>query len=108
VELEKHRRLPPARVHDAERNVLVRSRRTLHQATAASGLVGPVISEARRRLHVTGEIVALAIVVPLTFSVAANQNLPEWQRSFLYATALGTMVIDGYLLGKWAQDRPVG
>jgi hypothetical protein len=57
---------------------------------------------AQKKLHVASEALALAVVAPVTAYIAhANPELPRWQRGFLFATAVGTLLVDGYLLAEW-------
>lgn len=58
--------------------------------------------EEQRGLHIATEALAVTVVAPVTLYIAANNpQMPRWQRGFLYAVAVGSVFVDGYLLAKW-------
>ena len=60
----------------------------------------------QKALHIASEAVALAIVAPaLAYIAHSNPGLPRWQKVFLYGAAVGTALVDGYLLAQWDGDR---
>jgi hypothetical protein len=62
----------------------------------------PTISQSQRDLHVWSEAAALVVVAPLLTYVAVTQRqLPPWQRWGLLGVAVGTLLIDGWLLTRW-------
>jgi predicted nucleotidyltransferase len=63
------------------------------------------ISKSQRQLHVLSEGVALFVIAPFLLSVSKNEGLTEGQRRGLQATAVATILVDGYLLSRWMQNR---
>ena len=62
--------------------------------------------EEQRKLHMASEALAIGAVAPVSAYIAAtNPQLPRWQRTFLYGLAVGTLIVDGYLLGKWLEKK---
>ena len=56
------------------------------------------IPEWQRNLHVVSETLAL-ISIPFTFAAAAAARGPH--KRFLWALAIGTLLVDGLLLLQW-------
>jgi hypothetical protein len=56
------------------------------------------ISAWQRRLHIVTETAAV-LMVPLLFAAADDAREPH--KSRLKALAVGTMVVDGFLLYRW-------
>ena len=56
-----------------------------------------------RTLHMVTELGALVLLAPFSWHVAKNPALPEWQRRGLQATAIATLLVDGYLLYQWCK-----
>lgn len=61
------------------------------------------ISKSQHKVHVVAESIALFVVAPFLLSVSKNEGLTESQRRGLQATAVATILVDGYLLTRWAQ-----
>jgi hypothetical protein len=59
-----------------------------------------------RTLHMVTELGALVLLAPLSWHVAKNPALPEWQRRGLQATALVTVLVDGWLFYQWYKRGP--
>jgi hypothetical protein len=58
--------------------------------------------EKHKALHMATEALALFLTVPLALRLAAQQGpLTDTQRKHLYMYAVGTLLIDGYLLVQW-------
>jgi len=58
--------------------------------------------EKHRTLHITTELLAVAVTVPAALALARHQGpLTEKQRKRLRLYAAATLSIDGYLLWKW-------
>lgn len=55
-------------------------------------------------LHIAGELVAVAVVAPITWIISENKNLKGWQSRMLKGFAVGTVLVDGYLLWRWAVE----
>jgi hypothetical protein len=56
----------------------------------------------QRRVHVTSEIAALVLAAPLLFY--ASRTLPNPNaRTLALGLAIGTVVVDGWLLWKFSQ-----
>lgn len=64
------------------------------------------ITPAQRKLHMTAEAFAVFAVAPFTLWVASQQT--GIAKLGLYAIGLGTLAVDGYLLAKYAANRPGG
>ncbi len=60
------------------------------------------VTQGQRAIHVVAEIVGLTVVAPILGSLALKSQFSRRQRWFLGATALGTALVDGYLLFRWA------
>jgi hypothetical protein len=58
------------------------------------------ISPEQRRVHVAGEVLAVAVVAPLLLYVAATTKDPV-ARSVSLAVGLGTLAVDSWLLWRW-------
>jgi hypothetical protein len=70
-------------------------------------LARPVlITEGQRRLHVASEWVAVALVVPALGWVALNPRVPRTARWIAGAVAVGSLLVDGYLLTRWKTPQP--
>lgn len=52
-------------------------------------------------LHVVSEAAAVAIGVPLLLATAARREPTQAQRRGLRAMALGTLLVDGWLITRW-------
>ena len=63
-----------------------------------------LVSLQRRRIHVGTELLAVAIAVPMLWSIAAAPRLTDSHRSFLRLLAVGTLLVDGWLLLQWKRD----
>ncbi len=59
------------------------------------------ISEQQRRVHVWSETVAVVAVAPLLAYLATRRELPDWARLGLGAAAVGTLLVDGWLLSRY-------
>lgn len=66
-------------------------------------MVNPV-SPLKRRVHIGAERVAVFVVAPGLFWV--SHRMPRGKdRSFVQAVALGTLLVDGWLLTQWGRSR---
>ena len=54
-----------------------------------------------RTLHIISEAIAILIVVPWLIWIVWKKEISDLDRLFLIALAIGTLLIDGYLLVKW-------
>jgi hypothetical protein len=61
------------------------------------------IPESQVRLHRTAETLAIVAVAPFMLYLASRKSLPQWARTSAGVIALGTLLIDGYLLSRWSQ-----
>jgi hypothetical protein len=60
------------------------------------------ITKRQRNLHVTAEAIAVVAVAPLLLHVAAQERpLTKTERHAVTAVAIGTLLIDGYLLYRY-------
>lgn len=57
----------------------------------------------QRDIHVVTEVAAV-LMVPLLFSAAAAAKEPHKTR--LQFLAVGTLIVDGFLLYRWTRNRP--
>lgn len=64
------------------------------------------ITEQQRQVHVVSELVALVFVAPLLGYVATRRELPDWARYGVGAAALGTLLVDGWLLRRYLRKAP--
>lgn len=57
--------------------------------------------------HIVFEVIALVVVAPILAYIAYSNwsALPLWQTLALAVISLGTLLVDGYLLSRWASDR---
>lgn len=62
-----------------------------------------IVPKWQRDLHVVTETAAL-LMVPLLFAAAASAREPH--KSRLQVLAVGTLVVDGFLLYRWTRNRP--
>lgn len=54
-----------------------------------------------QKVHTRSEAFAVGVLAPTTLYIGlTNKSLPDWQRTFLVAAALGTFAVDGYLLWR--------
>lgn len=62
----------------------------------------------QRKIHIAGEIAALAVVVPFCVYLAtrSRKQLPTWARITAGAIGAGTLFIDGYLLTRTLRQLP--
>lgn len=73
-------------------------------------MTAPVcVAPSQVRLHRVSELVAVLGLAPLLVYVALAASPPRWARTGLVAAAIGTVLIDGYLLTQWrrADGQPV-
>lgn len=63
-----------------------------------------VISRHQRRVHVVGEVLAITFVVPFMGYLATRRTLPTWVRLSAAAVGLGSLLLDGYVLWKFAES----
>lgn len=71
--------------------------------TLPSGEVA--ITKTQRNIHVFFEALALPAAGLMAYMAYSNKFLPPWQRSFLYVTAITTVVVDGGLLISYAREK---
>lgn len=64
-----------------------------------------VISDEQRNIHVGGEIMALAVVAPFLAHLSTRRDLPKWARLLSGSIAAGTLLVDGWLLWKYATAK---
>ncbi len=64
---------------------------------APSGPGAVCISDARRKLHRTTELIAVFAVAPFMIWLSTNKRLPPWARVASGAIGVGTLLVDGYL-----------
>lgn len=62
-----------------------------------------MIDPAQRRVHVASELIAVLLVVPFGLYLAADSRQRSWVRLAGGALAVGTLIVDGSLLLRWAQ-----
>jgi len=62
------------------------------------------VDETRRSLHISTELLAVTVAVPILLGVAAAPKLTKPHRTFLRALAVSTLLVDGWLLWRWKQD----
>lgn len=62
---------------------------------------GTCISAEQRRVHVVAEALAVVLVAPLLGYVATRPELPDWARVGAGAAAVGTLLVDGWLLSRY-------
>lgn len=61
------------------------------------------ISETQRKVHVVSEALALVVGVPMLLWIGTRKReLTSLEKAGLLTLALGTVVVDGALLAKWA------
>lgn len=77
--------------------------RTAAVRELASGEIA--ISKTQRNVHVFFEALALPAAGLMAYMAYTNKNLPDWQRGFLYVTAVTTIVVDGGLLISYAREK---
>lgn len=65
------------------------------------------IPEQQRQVHVVSELIALVLVTPLLGYVATRRELPDWARYGAGAAALGTVLVDGWLLSRYLRAAPM-
>ena len=65
------------------------------------------VPQSRVNVHVVSEAVALLVAVPLLLATAANPRPTDAQRRGLRALAVGTLLVDGWLLAQWARQGGV-
>lgn len=59
------------------------------------------VPQSQRQLHVASESIALLVIAPFLLGVAQTPTLTPAQRQGLRATAIATILVDGYLLTRW-------
>lgn len=62
---------------------------------------GVCIDEGQRRVHLFGEVLGIAVAPTMFYAATRSSWFSPWQRAALQSIALGTLVIDGYLLARW-------
>ncbi len=67
---------------------------------------GRLVSQRRRRVHVSTELAAVAIVAPMLWSIASAPRLTASDRTFLRVLAVATLFVDGWLLSRWGGPGP--
>lgn len=63
------------------------------------------ISKTQRNIHVFFEALALPAAGVMFYMAYSNRLLPPWQRNFLYATSIATVIVDGGLLISYAREK---
>lgn len=84
--------------------------RRFHAATKAGAVrelpSGEIaISRSQRNVHVFFEALALPAAGLTAYVAYSNKSLPDWQRNFLYAMAITTVIVDGGLLISYAREK---
>ncbi len=67
---------------------------------------GLLVSQKRRRVHVSAELAAVAVVAPMLWTIAAAPRLTDSHRAFLRVLAVATVLLDGWLLSRWGGPGP--
>lgn len=62
---------------------------------------GTCISPRQRQVHVASETVAVLVIAPFLAYLAQRRALPTWARVGAAAVAVGTLVVDGWLLSRY-------
>ena len=57
-----------------------------------------------RTLHIVSEAIAVLVVVPWLIWIVWKKELSDIDRLFLLVLAIGTLLVDGYLLIKWYES----
>ncbi len=57
----------------------------------------------QRGLHIASEAFALFVIAPTLWHMSKKPTLNKDERDFLKVVAVGTVLVDGYLLAKWVQ-----
>ena len=66
---------------------------------------GTNISAAQRRVHVSSEALAVLVVAPfLLYAATRERQLTPVEKGLLVTAAIGTFVVDGWLLSRYAQS----
>ena len=63
------------------------------------------VPQSQVSVHVASEAVALLVAVPLLLATASTPRPTDIQRRGLRALAVGTLLVDGWLLTQWARQR---
>ena len=58
----------------------------------------------QRNLHIFSEAFALLVIAPTLWQMSKRETLSQNDRSFLRTVAVGTVVVDGYLLAEWFRN----
>ncbi len=59
------------------------------------------VDETQRSLHISTELLAVAVAVPILWGIAAAPKLTTKHRTFLRVLAVSTLIVDGWLLWQW-------
>jgi len=59
------------------------------------------ISETQRKVHIGGEVAALALVVPFMAYLTTRKQLPTWARAGAGTIGAISLLLDGYLLVRF-------
>lgn len=65
------------------------------------------ISENQKKLHVTTEALAVFVAAPFTawLALKPRDTIEPWERTGLAVLTVGTLLVDGGLLLKWATTK---
>jgi len=71
----------------------------MYQAVAPA-----LVSGQRRSVHIVTEMLAVTVAAPVLWNIASSPHLTSAHRDFLRVLAVGTLVVDGWLLWRWKQS----
>lgn len=66
-------------------------------------VVTTCITPRQRDLHVATEAIALVAVAPFMLWLSRRRELEPWARRTALGIAVGTLVVDGYLLSRYVR-----
>ncbi len=65
---------------------------------------GTEITKTQERVHRSGELAAILGVAPFLAYLSTRQRLTPGNQMALAGIAVGTLLIDGWLLSRWEQE----
>lgn len=66
---------------------------------------GTEISAGQKTVHVVTEAIAVALIVPWLLKIASDPKIKSSDRVVAGMIAVGTIIVDGGLLAKFASER---